>query len=466
MKPLDIFCLAIVILMAFTFAVAAWFGRKPNISRLKDKKQMDRLIAALKYPDSTVRAHAMQALGELGEPQAVRAILEHLLSKKDIPTREQVEGLNILEMSEIASHFDDHTIELLTQLMAAPNDLVRYRVARLIAARTGGCLSQTTALRLLETLTRPELPTELRSQIIELMSTLKEFPAGAEVAAQITRLPQSEQEKLMGALHSAGWRPPAGDALTPRFWLAARQWDELARLGFDAGPVLRQFIVNHPAPGKPDFFQAASLYLRLNPMDGVWSLLDCYKNGYGWEHTTVIYHLLVDAGPESIKVLLMSMDSYEDTKLFVSEILWDIARRMPDQCERIDSFFTHERLVFTAYRALERYRKLKEMQPLVEQYLEMTQTDDPNALENAIRFAVQHHLDAILVQENLASLLDNDYSYKVKRHLPTMYGGDGREAEEEEIHVYPVAGAAREALISLVPHSPATQLAERKFTSV
>jgi len=66
------------------------FGRKPNVEKLKERRNIKGLIKALKDEDKNVRREAVSALGKIGDKRAVEPLIE-ALKDKDKNVREAME---------------------------------------------------------------------------------------------------------------------------------------------------------------------------------------------------------------------------------------------------------------------------------------------------------------------------------------------------------------------------------------
>ena len=66
------------------------FGRKPNVEKLKERRNIKGLIKALKDEDKNVRREAASALGKIGDKRVVELLME-ALKDEDKNVRETIE---------------------------------------------------------------------------------------------------------------------------------------------------------------------------------------------------------------------------------------------------------------------------------------------------------------------------------------------------------------------------------------
>jgi HEAT repeat protein len=70
---------------------------KPNVERLKEKKDVNGLVKALHHKKSHIRAHAAYALGEIRAHDAVKPLIDALLTDNLDVRREAARSLGILK---------------------------------------------------------------------------------------------------------------------------------------------------------------------------------------------------------------------------------------------------------------------------------------------------------------------------------------------------------------------------------
>jgi len=97
------------------------FDRKPNVEKLKARKNMKGLIKTLKYNDHYVRGFAADALGEIGDSRAVEPLINAL---KDPFSDVQYYATRAL--GEIG---DKRAVEPLTKALKYKDSGVRMRAA-------------------------------------------------------------------------------------------------------------------------------------------------------------------------------------------------------------------------------------------------------------------------------------------------------------------------------------------------
>lgn len=74
---------------------------RPNVEKLKDKKNVKGLIKALRGKDKFVRRKASEALGELGEPSAVEPLIQEMKDDDDDIRCEAIKSLGKIKDSSV-----------------------------------------------------------------------------------------------------------------------------------------------------------------------------------------------------------------------------------------------------------------------------------------------------------------------------------------------------------------------------
>jgi len=98
---------------------------KPNIRKLKEKRDIKGLVKALYHKDSSIRIDAANALGEIGDPSAVDGLLGALKDESTDVRRAAVRAL-----VKIA---DDKSIPAIVAALKDDSLDVRLEVAKAIA---------------------------------------------------------------------------------------------------------------------------------------------------------------------------------------------------------------------------------------------------------------------------------------------------------------------------------------------
>jgi FOG: HEAT repeat len=100
--------------------LALFLVKKPDIAALKEKKDYQQLIRALKHPDFDIQWQAAEALGKLGSPA-----VEHLIASLHSPRREVRLGI-IEALGEIR---DYRAVPTLLHLLKDESVEVRWATA-------------------------------------------------------------------------------------------------------------------------------------------------------------------------------------------------------------------------------------------------------------------------------------------------------------------------------------------------
>lgn len=126
-----------------------FWKNKPNISKMKDNKDVKGLIKALSYKDESIRLRAIKALGILGDPEAIEPLIKLLshsflgnyatfsLGKigkpavKPLINALQKDNKNVRINSTYALGLtgDTNAVQTLIQLLDDKNDTVRMNAA-------------------------------------------------------------------------------------------------------------------------------------------------------------------------------------------------------------------------------------------------------------------------------------------------------------------------------------------------
>lgn len=101
------------------------FGGKPNIEKLKAKKDIEGLIKALKHKDKTVRSDAACALGDTGDARAVELLIKAL--------KDEYWGVRNAAALALASTGDARAVGPLTQALRDENLAVRSSASAAIS---------------------------------------------------------------------------------------------------------------------------------------------------------------------------------------------------------------------------------------------------------------------------------------------------------------------------------------------
>lgn len=164
------------------------FSGPPNISQLEQERNTKGLIRALTYTnDSQLRVEAAQALGDLGDPHAIPALIESL---GDIQVRDT--------SVEILARFGNQVVEPLINALNHDTESIRIH-----AAKTLSIIGDTRAIpHLLDMLTHPK--PQMREAAATALGKFDEESAIDGLAAAITDKDAVVREMAVMALGESG----------------------------------------------------------------------------------------------------------------------------------------------------------------------------------------------------------------------------------------------------------------------
>jgi HEAT repeat protein len=205
----------------------------PNIAKLKEKRDVQSLIKALKYrKDSNIPLAAIDALAELGDPQVIPSLIE-LLTGADDDIRQQA-IITLGRMRAVAAV--DALIKILDENAFAP--LGQY------AAEALGNIGDARAVPVL---VKIAANAEDKTMFYDPFEVLEGFgtQAVALLLSQLTHKNEKISRRAAAALGKMGWQP-GKDADSANYWIALGQWEHCIALGDAAVEPLLKFLKKRP----------------------------------------------------------------------------------------------------------------------------------------------------------------------------------------------------------------------------
>jgi HEAT repeat protein len=300
------------------------FG-SPNVEKLKAKRDIPGLVKALDYQkDPQVRQDAALALGTIGDPQAVAALLA-ALKQGDEPTREA--ATRALGQAGAA-----RAVEPLIAALSDPAPSVRRAAVAGLAH-----LSDPRAIEpLIALLRQPDetLSPEIVQALAQIGAALRKGGTG-EGEEETTRLlvnplaallqdqdeaPRTRQAAAT-ALEQVGWQP-AQDETSAAYWIVRQQWERSVAVGEPAVPYLVAALTDQETT--PEARQAIFRSLvQIGPSSAP-ALIALLKHAETDVRKAAV-HALVSLGASALPSLIEALhDEHEEVRLAVVIILGQI----------------------------------------------------------------------------------------------------------------------------------------------
>ncbi len=222
----------------------------PNIGKLKSKKNVLGLIKALEYPKrQKIRAQAAEALGDLGDPQAVEPLLARLANEDLQDAASLVSALGKLRdpraIPVLIGRIKKEGVTGGTQELSALLLIGDPAVPHLLELLAETSKETRQALRVIEILEKIGSPSTFRGMkdflslktpnlIPHLVDTFVKMGNDQTIPLLVSLLEQGPAEPwaahVVEGLLQLGWQPESDLEKTAKY-LAHRDWKKLAELG-------------------------------------------------------------------------------------------------------------------------------------------------------------------------------------------------------------------------------------------
>jgi HEAT repeat protein len=191
------------------------FGRPPDIVRLTAKGDLRGLLKALGYPgDAVIRTDAAEALGRLGDPQAVEPLLAALGNEHEIAVRRAL----VVALGDLQ---DPRAVDALADL--ARDDYYFYGEAAFRALVAIGPPSFDALVAALG-----DGGADVRAAAATSLGAIGDHRAVEPLLATLRDSKASTRQGAAEALDRLGW-VPGGDEDGAAYWIAKRRWDKCVR---------------------------------------------------------------------------------------------------------------------------------------------------------------------------------------------------------------------------------------------
>jgi HEAT repeat protein len=237
------------------------FGR-PNVSKMKDKRDVEGLIKALEFKrDVEVRREAIHALGAICDARAVEPLIKVLMDPDDT--------MRLAALNAMGNIRGERALEALIAQLADPNVVVRSQVV--------GILEELADQRAVEPLSVALLRDS--SQYIREAAALALGHIGdtSAVESLITALKDSNRmviEAAAGALDRLGWQPDHGEK-GATYWIAKQEWNTCIEIGV---PAVEPLITTLKDPDSHVRREAVTALGRIGDTGAVEPLIEMLKD--------------------------------------------------------------------------------------------------------------------------------------------------------------------------------------------
>ncbi len=290
---------------------------KPNVERLREKKNVKGLIKALRHKDWHVREEAAWALGGIGDARAVEPLIQALMDEYSVVRKGAAWAFGKIG--------DKRAVKHLIKALKDENSDVREKAAEAL-----GKIGDTRAVEHLFQALKDDKDWDVRGKAAEALGEIGE-PAVEPLIQALKDEDSGVREKAAVALGKMGWKP--GDDTERAYYLVAMQkWSELPELGEPAVEPLIQALKD----GYSDVRERAAWALVKIGEPAVEPLIQALKDEdsdvrwraawaldeMGWEprdDTEKVYYLIVkqewlpELGESAVEPLIQALkDKYSE----------------------------------------------------------------------------------------------------------------------------------------------------------